>query len=187
MASEYARARFSIDTPRVGLLSNGEEPGKGDALRKAAFPLLEASVPGFVGNVEGRDFMRDDRVDVIVTDGFTGNIALKCLEGALRSLSAVVFEVLDSSPEAREAAKVLLPPLLDAAELYDPEVTGGALLLGLKGICIISHGSSSSKAIVAAVRVAEDCVRLGVVERMRDAVVSAPGPVVMEEAVSDAG
>jgi glycerol-3-phosphate acyltransferase PlsX len=114
--------------------------------------------------------MHSDRVDVIVTDGFTGNIALKCMEGALRSLANVVFNVLESTPETREAAKVLLPPLLDAAELYDPEVTGGAVLLGLKGLCIISHGSSSAKAIVAAVNVAQDCVQLGVVDRMREAV-----------------
>jgi glycerol-3-phosphate acyltransferase PlsX len=172
MASAYAGARYSIEQPRIGLLSNGEEPGKGDALRKAAFPMLQA-LPGFVGNVEGRDFMRSDRVDVIVTDGFTGNIALKCLEGALKSLASLVFEVLDATPEAREAGKVLLPALLDAAELYDPEVTGGAVLMGIKGLCIISHGSSSAKAIVAAVRVADDSVRLGMVERMREAVTDA--------------
>jgi glycerol-3-phosphate acyltransferase PlsX len=172
MASALAKARFSLDEPRVGLLSNGEEPGKGDALRKAAFPLLQ-KLPGFVGNVEGRDFMRADRVDVIVTDGFTGNIALKCLEGALRSLASLVFEVLESTAEAREAGKVLLPALLDAAELYDPEVTGGAVLLGIKGLCIISHGSSSAKAVVAAVSVADESVRLGVVDRMREAVTDA--------------
>lgn len=172
MASAYAGARYSIDEPRIGLLSNGEEPGKGDALRKAAYPLLE-EIPGFVGNVEGRDFMRADRVDVIVTDGFTGNIALKCLEGALKSLASLVFQVLDATPEAREAGKVLLPGLLEAAELYDPDVTGGAVLMGIKGLCIISHGSSSARAIAAAARVAEDSVRLGVVERMREAVADA--------------
>ncbi len=79
MGREYARIHLGIDEPRVGLLSNGEEPGKGDDLRKAVYPML-ASMPGFIGNVEGRDFMHDT-VDVIVTDGFTGNVALKTVEG----------------------------------------------------------------------------------------------------------
>jgi phosphate acyltransferase len=169
MAREYASARWDVAQPRIGLLSNGEEPGKGDQLRKSVYPLLEA-VPGFVGNVEGRDFMSPAVVDVVVTDGFTGNIALKCMEGALRSMAALVFRVLESTPEAKEAAKVVLPLLLDAAEGYDPEYTGGAVLLGVKGVCVISHGSSSARAVVNAVNVATECVESGVVERMREAV-----------------
>jgi len=168
MGAAYAQARLGIEAPRIGLLSNGEEPGKGDELRKAAYPLLE-KVTGFIGNVEGRDFMHPG-VDVVVTDGFTGNIALKCMEGALRSLSSLVFQALDASDEAREAAKVLLPPLLEAAEAYDPDVTGGAVLLGLAGICIISHGASSARAIVNAVAVAADCVTHDVIARTKDAV-----------------
>jgi phosphate acyltransferase len=171
MGREYASSRFGIAEPRIGLLSNGEEAGKGDQLRKAVHPLL-GSVPGFVGNVEGRDFMQPG-VDVVVTDGFTGNIALKCLEGALRSLASLVFRVLDSSPEAKQAATVVLPLLLDAAETYDPDVTGGAVLLGVKGVCVISHGGSSARAITNAVDVAADCVNTGMVERMREAVGSA--------------
>lgn len=171
MATEYARARFGIAEPRIGLLSNGEEPGKGDELRKAAYPLLQ-DVPGFVGNVEGNDFMQPG-VDVFVTDGFTGNIALKCLEGALRSLSGTVFRVLDSSDEAREAAKVILPLLLDAAELYDPNITGGAVLLGVGGVCVISHGSSNERGIVEAVRVAAECVRVDLIRVMQEAVAHA--------------
>src|SRR5437016_3754787 len=82
MGREYARIYLRVDEPRIGLLSNGEEAGKGDELRKAVQPLL-AALPGFIGNVEGRDFMHDT-VDVIVTDGFTGNVALKTVEGAIR-------------------------------------------------------------------------------------------------------
>jgi glycerol-3-phosphate acyltransferase PlsX len=171
MASVYAQARWDIAAPRIGLLSNGEEAGKGDELRKAAYPLLE-HLPGFIGNVEGRDFMHDT-VDVIVTDGFTGNIALKSLEGALRALSGLVFGVLDSSPEAREASTVIMPELLRLAESYDPDVTGGAALLGVKGMTVISHGASSERAIVNAVAVAADCARRDVVERMREAVAGA--------------
>ena len=172
MGCEYARARFQISEPRVGLLSNGEEPGKGDALRKAAYPLLEA-VPGFIGNVEGRDLMHAGHVDVIVTDGFTGNVALKSLEGALRAMAAMVFEVLDSSPEVREAAQSIMPGLLEAAMVFDPDEVGGAVLAGVNGVAVISHGSSSARAIVRAVEVAAECSVGDVVGRMRTAVTHA--------------
>ena len=172
MGAAYARARWGIDAPTIGLLSNGEEAGKGDELRKRAHELLVGE-PGFVGNVEGRDFMHPGRADVIVTDGFTGNVALKSLEGALRSLATVVFGVLDATPEARAASATLLPALLEAAEVYDPDVTGGAVLLGVGGVCVISHGSSSARAIVSAVTVAADCIRAGVVARMEQAVARA--------------
>ena len=172
MAAAYAHARYGLDTPTSGLLSNGEEAGTGDDLRKRAHELLRDE-PGFIGNVEGRDFMHPDRADVIVTDGFTGNIALKSLEGALRSLAGVVFRALDATPEAREASRVLLPQLLAAAEIYDPDVTGGAVLLGVDGVCIISHGSSSARAITNAVQVAADCVATDVVAHMKEAVADA--------------
>lgn len=168
LGAEYARVRFGLSEPRVGLLSNGEEPGKGDALRKEASALLR-EVKGFAGNVEGRD-LTTSAVDVVVTDGFTGNIALKSLEGAMRTFAGLVFRVLDSTPEAREAAKVVLPLLLDAAGDLDPDATGGAMLLGIDGVCIISHGSSSARAIVNAIRVARDGIEAGVVDRLREAV-----------------
>jgi glycerol-3-phosphate acyltransferase PlsX len=172
MGREYARVRLGVDEPSLGLLSIGEEPGKGDELRKLAYPLLQA-VPGFVGNVEGRDFMRAETVDVVVTDGFTGNVALKSLEGALRSLASLVFGVFESSPEAKAAGEVVMPMLLDAAEAYDPELTGGGVLLGVDGVCVISHGSSSANAIVKALAVASDAVRADVPERIRQAVANA--------------
>lgn len=168
MGREYARTRLAVDEPTVGLLSNGEEPGKGDELRKRTFSLLE-KVPGFHGNVEGRDLMHGT-VDVIVTDGFTGNVVLKTLEGALRAAVELVFRVLDSTPEAKEAGKVVAPLLLDAAGAFDPDMTGGAVLLGVDGVCVISHGSSSARAIVNAVRVAKECVETGVVGRLKEAI-----------------
>jgi glycerol-3-phosphate acyltransferase PlsX len=172
MGREYARVRLGVDEPTLGLLSIGEEPGKGDELRKLAYPLLQA-VPGFVGNVEGRDFMRAATVDVVVTDGFTGNVALKSLEGALRSLASLVFKVFESSPEAKAAGDVVMPMLLDAAEAYDPELTGGGVLLGVAGVCVISHGSSSANAIVKALSVANDAVQADVPERVREAIANA--------------
>ncbi len=168
MGREYARTRLGVAEPTVGLLSNGEEPGKGDELRKKTYDLL-AAVPGFHGNVEGRDLMHGT-VDVIVTDGFTGNVALKTLEGALRAAVKLVFGVLDSTPEAREASTVVTPLLLEAAGILDPDSTGGAVLLGVDGVCVISHGSSSARAIVNAARVAADCVDSDVVTRVKEAV-----------------
>jgi phosphate acyltransferase len=162
----YARVRLGVDEPTVALLSNGEEPGKGDALRKAAWPLL-AEVKGWIGNVEGRDLLRPS-ADVIVTDGFTGNVALKTVEGALAGLAGLVFGVLDE-PEWESVAERLKGRMLEAATPLLPDSTGGALLLGVDGVCIISHGASSATAIVNAVRVARDCVTAGVIERLTEA------------------
>lgn len=169
LARAYARVRLGVDEPSVALLSNGEEPGKGDALRKQASELL-ADVKGFVGNVEGRDVMRRS-ADVIVTDGFTGNVTLKTLEGAVLGLAGLVFGVVDEpdTPWAG-AADALKLRLLEAAAPLLPDNTGGAMLLGVEGVCIISHGSSSAAAIVNAVRVARDCVNADVVSRLREAV-----------------
>jgi phosphate acyltransferase len=168
LARAYARVRLDVDEPTIALLSNGEEPGKGDALRKRAFELL-ADVKGFVGNVEGRDVMRRS-ADVIVTDGFTGNVTLKTLEGAVLGLAGLVFGVIDEpdSPWAA-ASDALKLRLLDAAAPLLPDNTGGALLLGVEGVCIISHGSSSATAVVNAVRVARDCVRADVIAGLREA------------------
>jgi glycerol-3-phosphate acyltransferase PlsX len=163
----YASVRLGVDDPTVGLLSNGEEAGKGDALRKAAFALL-SDLKGFVGNLEGRDIARLS-ADVIVTDGFTGNVALKTYEGSLLALAGLVFGVLDE-PEWAEVAEPLKLRLLEAASDLVPDATGGALLLGVKGVCIISHGSSSATAIVNAIRVARDSVHASVVDRLTDAI-----------------
>jgi glycerol-3-phosphate acyltransferase PlsX len=167
LGQAYARVRLGVADPTVALLANGEEPGKGDALRKAAYPLLEA-VPGFVGNVEGRDLSRV-AADVIVTDGFTGNVALKTLEGAMLGLAGLVFSVLDEPAFAEHSTALKLRMLEAAADLL-PDNTGGALLLGVKGVCVISHGSSSATAIVNAVRLAATCVEAGVVEALAGAV-----------------
>jgi glycerol-3-phosphate acyltransferase PlsX len=169
LAREYARTRLGVAEPTIALLSNGEEAGKGDALRKRASELL-ASVKGFVGNVEGRDLVRAS-ADVIVTDGFTGNVALKTIEGAMFGLAGLVFGVVDEpdTPWAG-AADALKLRLLEASAPLIPDNTGGGMLLGIEGVCVISHGSSSAQAIVNAVRVARDCAASGVVDRLRDAI-----------------
>ena len=175
MGAAFARARYGLDTPRVGLLSIGEEPGKGDTLRKETYELLavdgvlRAAGGTFIGNVEGRDLLTDD-VDVVVTDGFTGNVALKSLEGGMKALVSRLLEAFGATDESRAAADVLMPELLPLYSSLDPENTGGAMLLGVDGVCIISHGSSGEVAVVNAVRVARDMVTGEVVSALADAV-----------------
>ena len=133
---------------------------KGTPLVKETHALLRrgARASTFIGNVEGRDIMTDD-VDVVVTDGFTGNVALKTLEGGhASSSSARCSRPSTATEEAKEAAEVLLPALAPLADELDPDNHGGAMLLGVDGVCIISHGSSSARAIVNAVRVAREMV-----------------------------
>lgn len=175
MGAAYARARYDVDRPRVGLLSIGEEPGKGDALRKETYELLvadgvlDAAGGTFIGNVEGRDILTD-AVDVVVTDGFTGNVALKTLEGGMKGLVNRLLEAFGATDETRAAAEVLMPELLPLYATLDPENTGGAMLLGVDGVCIISHGSSGPTAVVNAVRVARDMVAGAVTSHLAAAV-----------------
>ncbi len=170
MGSIYAERRFDIARPRVGLLSIGEEPGKGDTLRKEAYELL-AVAPGinFIGNVEGRDIMTPD-VDVVVTDGFTGNVVLKTLEGSLKTVVKALFSAFGSSPDLKVHADALLPALLPLYESLDPDTYGGAILLGVDGVCIISHGSSSARAMLNGIKVAKEMVDSGMVEAIRTAI-----------------
>jgi len=167
MGAVFARRRYGIETPRVALLSIGEEATKGSPLVKETHALLaagavEAVGATFIGNVEGRDLMGDD-ADVVVTDGFTGNVALKTLEGGLKAIVGAIYEVFGSTEETRAAADVLLPALIPLAEQLDPDTTGGAMLLGVDGVCIISHGSSSARAVVNAVKVAAEMVEADLV------------------------
>jgi glycerol-3-phosphate acyltransferase PlsX len=159
MGSIYARTRFGIEAPKVGLLSIGEEPGKGDTLRKEAYELL-AAAPGidFVGNVEGRDLMKKT-ADVIVTDGFTGNVALKTLEGGLKVLFTALLEAFGAEPQYKEHADALLPALMPLYAQMSPDTYGGAVLLGVDGICIISHGSSGETAVLNALKLADELVK----------------------------
>ena len=170
MGSVFATTRFGIDEPRVGLLSIGEEETKGSSLVKESHGLL-AATPGirFVGNVEGRDVMGSD-VDVVVTDGFTGNVVLKTLEGGMRFIQGKILEAAASSPEREAAFSVLWPALEPLVEELDPDTYGGAMLLGVDGVCIISHGSSSERAVVNALGVAREMVAADLVHAIAAAV-----------------
>ena len=169
MGSVYANARFGIAQPKVGLLSIGEEPGKGDSLRKEAYELLsDASHINFIGNVEGRDIMTD-AVDVVVTDGFTGNVALKTLEGTMRMIVKALFSAI-GAPEYKEHADAFMPALLGLYAQFDPDTYGGAILLGTDGVCIISHGSSSARAMLNGIKVAKEMVECDMVGLIAEAV-----------------
>jgi glycerol-3-phosphate acyltransferase PlsX len=122
-----------------------------------------------VGNVEGRDVLTD-AADVVVTDGFTGNVVLKTLEGSVRVVVDALLRAMTSTEEAKGAAKVLLPALLPLQAELDPDTYGGAALLGVDGVCIISHGSSSARAIVNAVGLAGEMVAGDLVGNIRQAV-----------------
>jgi glycerol-3-phosphate acyltransferase PlsX len=166
MGAAYVSARFGTTHPTVGLLSIGEEPTKGTPLVKDTHKLLAAATGlgfEFVGNLEGRDLM-PSTADVIVTDGFTGNVALKALEGSLRFLFDAMLGVFGTNAETKAAGDVLIPYLLPMAAEFEPENTGGAMLLGTDGVCVISHGSSNATAMVNAVRVAYECATKGLVD-----------------------
>ena len=168
MGSVYARDRFGIEQPRVGLLSIGEEAGKGNDFTKTVFELLSNGRwvgAEWIGNVEGRDIMTPT-VDVVVTDGFTGNVTLKALEGALRALFGRLLVAIDTDDTSRRAGDMLAPALDEMARELHPDGVGGALLLGVRGVCVISHGASSAAAVMNAIRVAREMVAAGMVDHI---------------------
>jgi phosphate acyltransferase len=175
MGGAYVAARFGTEAPSVGLLSIGEEPSKGTPLVKETHALLDEVAQNdaagfeFLGNLEGRDLLPSP-ADVIVTDGFTGNVTLKTLEGSLRFLFDTMLGVFGTDDATREAAGVLLPHLLPLAAQFEPENTGGAMLLGTDGVCVISHGSSNATAMLNAVLVAHECAARGLVDQVAAAV-----------------
>jgi glycerol-3-phosphate acyltransferase PlsX len=173
MGSVFARLRLGLQSPRVALLSIGEEAEKGNPLVKETHALLASGAAGpdvnFIGNVEGRDVM-SDAADVVVTDGFTGNVVLKTLEGAMKFAFGAVVGALGSDGVPPEASRPVMDALLPLAAEMDPETYGGAALLGVDGVCIISHGSSSARAIVNAVGVAHQAVQEGLVEQLTQAI-----------------
>ena len=162
MGAAYATAALGIRAPRVGLLNIGEEPGKGSQLAQDAYDLM-VGTPGFVGNVEGRDIPAGT-VDVIVTDGFTGNVVLKLMEGMSKHLLGEFKAALMSSPVNKVAAAVLKPSLAALRDKLDPDLHGAAPLLGVDGLALIGHGSSSPRAIASALRVGAVAVRAGLVD-----------------------
>jgi glycerol-3-phosphate acyltransferase PlsX len=160
----YAQLALGVETPKVGLLTIGAEPGKGNKLTKQAHELLTADPPhgapplNFVGNVEGGDLLAGE-LDVIVTDGFTGNVALKTLEGSIRFAASELRGAVTSTRMARLGAFLQRRGLREFGSRLDSESYGGAALLGLGGTVVIAHGASTARAITAACRLAADLAR----------------------------
>lgn len=163
MGSVAAEIFLGLQRPRVGLLSNGEERGKGRALERAAHMLLADSDLHFAGNVEGRDVGRD-RADVIVTDGFTGNVFLKAVEGTARMVVGMVAEATTKLESPGQSA--FSPVLADLRRQLDPETYGGAHLLGVEGVVVIGHGSSQSHSISNALQMARDGAEADLIGRL---------------------
>lgn len=165
MGSAYAQTVLGVVHPRVALLNIGEEPTKGSQLAQEAHALLAQGMPEFLGNIEGKDVLRGV-ADVIVTDGFTGNVALKLLEGTSKVLLGQVKDAMTSTPMNKAAAAVLKPALVKLKERLDPDTYGGAPLLGVDGVCIIAHGSSKARAVANGIRVAAQAGRGGLTDQI---------------------
>lgn len=171
MGVVFAEEILEIDDPAVRLLSIGEEDEKGNQLTLDAGALLRASMLRFGGNTESRSLLEGDS-DVVVTDGFTGNIALKALEGTIRSLLEALREELESSVRGRVGGFLMRPSARQVRRRLDPETYGGAYLLGVRGLVVIAHGSSSRVAIANAIRLAARGVEHNIIERLEAGVLA---------------
>ena len=165
MASIYAKDILGVSEPKVGLLNIGEEEEKGSQFAQDAHALLKEQVANFAGNAEGRDVL-DGPFDVIVCDGFTGNVCLKTIEGTAKTLFGELKRVMMSSTKTKLGALMLKGGLKQLLGSIDPDAAGGAPLLGCKGACIVGHGSSSARAIKNGVLASANYVRSGVSEKI---------------------
>jgi glycerol-3-phosphate acyltransferase PlsX len=170
MGNVYARDILGRPRPRVGLLSIGEEESKGNELTREAFKDLEDEASlNFIGNVEGRDVFNGNS-DVIVCDGFTGNVALKISESVAETMFHLLREELGKDARGWAGSLLLMPAFRRFKRRIDPAEYGGALLLGVNGVCVISHGRSTGMAIKNAIRVAAECVTNKVIPHIREGV-----------------
>lgn len=167
LGSIYAEKALGREKPRIGLLSNGEEPGKGNQLIKDTFPLLEKSGLNFIGNVEGKELFGGE-ADVVVTDGFVGNILVKCSEAVAKLITEVLKQELMGSLSAKIGSLLAKPAFSKIKKLVDPSEVGAAPLLGIEGLVFIGHGRSDAKAIVSAIQLAHQTIEMGLLESIRD-------------------
>jgi glycerol-3-phosphate acyltransferase PlsX len=165
MGAIFAEEMLEVATPDVRLLSIGEEPEKGNQLTLEAHALLAESDLRFGGNIEGREVLTGV-AQVVVTDGFTGNVTLKLLEGTIKNLFEVLREEIASTPRGKLGGLLIRPAARRLRSRFDPDTYGGAYLLGLRGLAVIAHGNSSSTAIANAIRLAARGVDHDVVGRL---------------------
>jgi glycerol-3-phosphate acyltransferase PlsX len=168
LGSVYCEHALGVACPRVGLLNIGEEKAKGNDLSQAAYPLLAASPLNFVGFVEGNHLF-DGSVDVVVCDGFVGNVLLKASEGIAKLFMTGLRDGIRRSPLAKLGILFMSPALRSLGHRYDYASYGGALLLGVGGICVVCHGRSNARAIANAVLAARRAAQGGVVQAMAEA------------------
>lgn len=161
MGSAYARGVFQVAEPRVGLLSVGEEETKGSELVRDVHEVLKASSLNFLGNVEGHDLFTG-KVDVVVTDGFTGNVVLKACETLAEFVIDLIRDEVSHNLRAKLGALLLMPAFRSARQRSDPAEVGGAPLLGLRGSCVIGHGRSGARAVMHGIRAAAEFHSSGV-------------------------
>jgi glycerol-3-phosphate acyltransferase PlsX len=178
MGSVFAEDILGISDPNVALLSIGEEPEKGNRLVRETHPLLEASHLDFVGNVESRELLAH-AADVVVCDGFTGNMALKLMEGTIKTLLDELRKEIEASPRGKLGGLLVRPAARGLRKRLDPDTYGGAYLLGLRGLSVIAHGNSSRTAIANAMTLGAQGAAGNVVERvaarLAEEVAAAPG------------
>jgi phosphate acyltransferase len=176
LGAAYAETAFGIGRPRVGLLTIGAEAEKGNKLIKRAYELL-STTPGidFAGNIEGHDLLTG-KVDVVVTDGFTGNIALKTMEGSVRYAFVQLREAINSGRMAKIGGMLQRPRLRELYSRLDPEAQGGAVLLGLNGTVVIAHGSSMARGVAGACQLAARMAAEGIVSRIGERIAAIPRP-----------
>jgi glycerol-3-phosphate acyltransferase PlsX len=165
MGAVFAEEILDVRNPEIRLLSIGEEPEKGNQLTLEAHELLAASDLNFAGNTEGRDLLRGG-ADVVVTDGFTGNVVLKLLEGTIRNLLDAFREEITATTRGKLGGLLIRPAARRLRTRLDPDTYGGAYLLGLRGLAVIAHGNSSRRAIANAIRLAGRGVDHDVVGRL---------------------
>lgn len=169
MGSIYANKARKIANPRVAILSNGEEGGKGNELVRNTYPLLEASDLNFIGNVEGKELFAGD-ADVVVTDGFTGNILLKSSEAVGKLITEILRQQLMSNPLSMLGGMLAKPALSKVKAMLNPDEVGAAPLLGVNGLVFIGHGRSNAHALVSAINVARQAVQADVLGSIRSAI-----------------
>lgn len=175
MGELYSKSVLKINRPRVGVLSVGEEEGKGNDLTREAYTLLKQLPINFVGNVEGRDIYNGN-CDVIVCDGFVGNVALKTSEGLTRLVREMLKESLMTTVTAQVGALLSRKAFNAFKRRLDPSEYGGAPLLGVRGVCIIGHGSSNDRAIMNGIRVASEFAQAGINENIEREFAQRPVP-----------
>lgn len=169
MGKTYAQTILGVENPRIGLLSNGEEEGKGNDLVRETFPLLAETKLNFVGNVEGKELF-NGQVDVVVTDGFTGNVLLKSTEAVAKLIIDILKEELMGSFRTKMGALLAKPAFGKLKKMLDPSEIGAAPLMGIDALVFVGHGRSDARAMISAIRSAKQAVDSQLLDQLRKAI-----------------